>query len=132
MTSLQKRKKKSYDENFVDRLNVSKTLFLKARQYSPAAYFAYKFVLSSNTTISATIHIPTSHTQHANHLQGFIFAIYMYHHTNNITKIQINTYDTSFNTINITSPSTSPLLIHQLSRFQNTLIKSCIWVIDLI
>ncbi len=35
MTSLQKRKKKSFDGNFIDRLNVSKTLFLKAIQYRP-------------------------------------------------------------------------------------------------
>ncbi len=58
MTSLQKRKKKTNDEDFIDRLNVSKTLFLKAKQYRPAAYFAYKFILSSNTTTTITIYIP--------------------------------------------------------------------------
>ncbi len=49
MTSLQIRKKKSHHDNFMYRLNVSKKLFLKARQYGPAMYNAYKFPITNNS-----------------------------------------------------------------------------------
>ncbi len=47
MTSLLRRETKTIDEVFIDRLNVSKLLFLKVEQYRPATYFEYKSQLSA-------------------------------------------------------------------------------------